>query len=253
MTFSRHSIFVSSLPRLGSPGRRHHNLRAGAIAAVRYLGELKTPDSFPRFPPLEPSEAESSFEVQDGFRMELIASEPLITDPVAMAYDEKWAGLCRRDERLSLHRQETTCPVCGQHHRRTIGRVRLLEDTDGDGRFDKSTVFVEGLSWPSGIVCSRGGVYITATPDVWYCKDNDGDGRSDEKRKVLTGFRKFNVQAIMNNPIWGLDQKLYVAGSSNGGNIGPEGQEKRVSWRGDFRFDPKNEIFEPQNGERSIR
>lgn len=210
--------------------------------------DLKTPDTFPRFAPLSPSEAESSFVVQDGFRMQLIAAEPLITDPVAMAYDENGRAYVVEMNDYPYTDKKSHAAWADNVTDRPIGKVRLLEDVDGDGKFDKSNVFVEGLSWPSGIVCSRGGVYITATPDVWYCKDNDGDGVADERRKVLTGFRKYNVQAIINNPIWGLDNRLYVAGSSNGGDIQSPIDSKRFSWRGDFRIDPQTEAFQPESG-----
>ncbi len=210
--------------------------------------DLKTPDSFPHFAPLSPAEAESSFVVQDGFRMKLIASEPLITDPVAMAYDENGRAYLVEMNDYPYTDKKAHTAWADNVTDQPIGRVRLLEDVDGDGVFDKSSVFVDGLSWPSGIVCSKGGVYITATPDVWYCKDNDGDGRADERRQVLTGFRKYNVQAIINNPIWGLDHRLYVAGSSNGGNIQSPNDPKKMTWRGDFRIDPKTESFQPESG-----
>ena len=210
--------------------------------------DLKTPDSFPRFAPLAPSAAESSFVVQDGFRMQLIAAEPLITDPVAIAYDENGRAYVVEMNDYPYTDKKSHAAWADNVTDKPIGRVRLLEDVDGDGKFEKSTVFVEGLSWPSGIACCNGGVYITATPDIWFCKDTDGDGRADERRKVLTGFRKYNVQAIINNPIWGLDNHLYVAGSSNGGSIKSPNEAKPTTWRGDFRIDPRTESFQPQSG-----
>ncbi len=87
---------------------------------------------------------------------------------------------------------------------------------------------LKGYLGPSGVVCYQGGVFVTATPDVWYLKDTDGDNKADVRTKIFTGFRKYNVQAVMNNPIWGLDNKIYVAGSSNGGSVVAPGktQEK---------------------------
>jgi putative membrane-bound dehydrogenase-like protein len=210
--------------------------------------DLRTPDSFERFAPLSPEDAESSFIVQDGFRMQLIAAEPMVTDPVAMAYDENGRAYVVEMNDYPYTDKKSHAAFADNTTDQPIGKVRLLEDLDGDGVFDKSTVFVDGLSWPSGIACSNGGVYITATPDIWYCKDIDGDGRADERRQVLTGFRKFNVQAIINNPIWGLDQHLYVAGSSNGGNIHSPDDVKTKVWRGDFRIDLKTRTFKPESG-----
>ncbi len=209
---------------------------------------LETPNSFVRFPPLSPSEAESSFVAQNGFQMKLIASEPWVTDPVAMVYDENGRAYVVEMNDYPYTDKKAHAAFAENKADLPIGKVRLLEDTDDDGVFDKSSIFVEGLSWPSGIACSHGGVYITATPDVWYCKDHDGDGRADERRQVLTGFRKFNVQAIINNPIWGLDHRLYVAGSSNGGNIRSPKDMATKAWRGDFRIRTENESFEPISG-----
>src|SRR5262249_62052871 len=99
------------------------------------------------------------------------------------------------------------------------GTVRLIEDTDGDGKFDKSTIFADQLAWPTSVCCYKGGVFVAAAPDIWYFKDTDGDGKSDVRRKVFTGFSRYNVQAIMNSLRWGLDNKIYGSASGNGGNI----------------------------------
>ncbi|MEO6808028.1 MAG: PVC-type heme-binding CxxCH protein, partial [Isosphaeraceae bacterium] len=132
-----------------------------------------------------------------------------------------------------------------------IGRVRLLIDHDGDGRFDEGHILADKLSWPTGIVVWNGGVFVGATPDIWYLKDTDGDHKADVRRKVYTGFRKFNVQAVMNNLQWGLDHKVYGAASGNGGQIlqidHPEADPIPVLRR-DFRFDPVTERFETISG-----
>lgn len=211
---------------------------------------LKTPDSFPRFAPVEPPDVAKTFVVQGGLEMQLIAAEPLVTDPVAMAIDEDGCALVVEmndypytDAKTHKAWQDNTTDA-------PLGRVRWLEDSDNDGRYDRNTIFAEGLSWPSGIACYRGGVFVTATPDVWYLKDTDGDHKADVRQKVFTGFRKYNVQAVMNNPVWGLDNKLYVAGSSNGGSVIAPGQtqNKPVTARGDFRFDPRTQALELQAG-----
>ncbi len=229
-------------------------LLSGSVVADPPDPTLKTPDAFPRFAPVEPADVGTTFVVQGGFEMQLIAAEPLVTDPVAMAIDENGCALVVEmndypytDSKSHKAWQDNTTDA-------PIGRVRWLEDTDNDGRFDRSTVFAEGLSWPSGIACYRGGVFVTATPDVWYLKDTDGDHKADIREKVFTGFRKYNVQAVMNNPIWGLDNKLYIAGSSNGGSVLAPGktQSKPITARGDFRFDPRTLELELQAGERVL-
>ena len=204
---------------------------------------------FPSTPPTDPIAATKSFHVLDGFEMQLIAAEPLISDPVAITYDaDGRAYVCEMndypytDKIQHKHAQENPTDAA-------IGRVRLITDTDGDGVFDKATVFAEGLSWPTGGACWKGGIFVTATPDVWYLKDTTGDGIADIRQKIFTGFKKLNVQAVMNNPIWGLDHRIYVAGGSNGGEIQrvsgsesvmpiPKDFKPLPIKRNDFSFDP---------------
>lgn len=214
-----------------------------------------------RVPPTEPAKAVETIQLQDGFRAELVAAEPLITDPIAMQYDEN--GLAYVVEMNDYpYSDKSHDEAWKEQTSEPIGRVSILEDTDGDRQFDKSTVFADKLSWPSGVAVWKGGVYVTCTPDVWYFKDTDGDRRADIRRKVFTGFRKYNVQAVMNNLQWGLDHRIYAAGSSNGGDIESVGhaasqpnkqaadatrKPTRIG-RNDFRFDPRTEQFEAISG-----
>ena len=84
-----------------------------------------------------------------------------------------------------------------------LGAVRLLRDTDGDGRFDESHVFADGLLWAAGVAPWKGGVFVAAPPDIWYLKDTDGDHVADVRRKVFTGFGTQNQQAMLNNLAFG--------------------------------------------------
>ena len=113
-----------------------------------YSGEL------PRIAPLEPAEALKSFQVAEGFRIEQVAAEPLVADPIAMAFDERG--------RLFVVEMRGYSEDGGDN----LGRVRLLEDTDGDGRFDKSSVYLDGLSWPTAVACYDGGIFVGAAPDI---------------------------------------------------------------------------------------
>src|SRR5207245_8814917 len=99
------------------------------------------------------------------------------------------------------------------------GNVRRLEDTDDDGKFDKSTIFVDGLSWPTGIVPYDGGVFIAVAPDILYAKDTDGDGKADIRKVMFTGFGTQNVQGLLNGLLWGPDGWIYGTSGSNGGEI----------------------------------
>jgi putative membrane-bound dehydrogenase-like protein len=207
----------------------------------------KAAEPLPQTPPTAATETSKSFQTLDGFRMTLLAAEPMVTDPVAMCYDADGRCYVAEMNDYPYTDKANHQPMQENPTDQAIGKIRLLEDVDGDGVFDKATVFADRLSWPTGVVPWKGGVYVTAAPDVWYFKDTDGDGKADLKQQVLTGYRKYNVQAAVNNPIWGLDHKLYIASAGNGGKLyrpaaGTEqaaGPEHGVDLgRRDLRLDP---------------
>jgi putative membrane-bound dehydrogenase-like protein len=209
------------------------------------------PLAFPSVPATPPDKAASTFEVLDGFTMDLVAAEPLVTDPVAITYDESGrAFVCEMNDYpytdKAKHKPSQENPTD-----LPIGKVRLLTDTDGDGVYDRSTIFANDLSWPTGAACWKGGIIVVATPDIWYLKDTDNDGVADVRQKLFTGLKKLNVQAVANNPIWGLDNNIYLAGGTNGGTvqnlIHPD--EKPVTIRrADLRLDPVTMKIEATDG-----
>jgi putative membrane-bound dehydrogenase-like protein len=193
----------------------------------------------PRIAPLEPAEALTSFEVADGFRLELAAHEPLVHDPVAMSFDEQGRLFVVEMRGYSEQGEES------------LGVVRMLTDEDGDGRFDRATDYVDQLSWPTAVICYDGGVFIGVAPDVLYCKDTDGDGKADLRQRVFTGFLRHNVQGLLNSFQWGVDNRIHGAPSSCGGNVvrGGASDNVQVSLRGrDFSFDPRRFDLRPESG-----
>lgn len=193
----------------------------------------------PRIPPLEPDAALASFEVLDGYKIEQTAAEPLVVDPVAMCFDAR--GRLYVVEMRDYSEQETE----------SLGRVRLLTDVNGDGRFDQSVIFAEGLSWPTAITCSDGGVFVGAAPDIFYLKDTTGDDIADERRTVFTGFARGNVQGLMNSFHWGIDNRIHGSASTSGGTVtrpdDTEFQPVNLSGR-DFSFDPRKLDLRPESG-----
>jgi putative membrane-bound dehydrogenase-like protein len=214
------------------------------VAGCVVIATASADDSLPRISPTSPDQATALIRLQNGFRAELIAAEPLVTDPVAIQYDED--GLLYVVEMNDYPYSDKSFDKSWQQQKSApLGRIRVLSDDNGDGIYDSSTVFAENLSWPSGLALWKGGVYVTATPDVLYLKDTDDDGKADVRRKVFTGFRKYNVQAVMNNLKWGLDHHIYAAGASNGGKVSSaEGLTSITLRRSDFRFHPRREDFE---------
>jgi putative membrane-bound dehydrogenase-like protein len=223
-------------------------ISATALALLVLCGPLASEEAQPdaddepqikRLVPKEPAEAAKTFSVQHGFHMDLLAHEPLLRDPVAIAYDEN--GLMYAVEMTAYpHPEKATDKV--------FGRVRLLSDDDGDGDFDSSAVFANKLSTPTSVICWRGGVFVTAPPDIWYLKDTDGDRKADVREKIYTGLGINNAEQLANNMKWGIDNKIYVATSHSGGSIrpadNPDAEPVSISGR-DFRFDPMTGDVEP--------
>jgi len=157
--------------------------------------------------------------------IELVAAEPDVTSPVAIAWDE--------DGRLYVAEMRDYPDAT------TAGRIKRLEDRDGDGRYERSTVFAEGLPFPNGVMPCFGGVLVTAAPDIWFMRDQDGDGRADERRVVLTGFGEGNTQLRVNGLEWGLDNWIYAANGRSDGEVRVPGDppSRAVSIRRrDLRF-----------------
>ncbi|NNE92471.1 MAG: c-type cytochrome [Verrucomicrobiales bacterium] len=203
------------------------------------------PSELPRIPATEPKDVMDTFEVVPGYKLELVAHEPDVVDPIAMAFDETGAMFVVEMRGYSERRDES------------LGRIRKLVDSDGDGIFETSTVYVDGLQWPTGVTCFKGGVFVAATPDLFYFKDTDGDGKSDEKMHVFTGFGppadqlRVNMQALFNSLQWGPDNRIWGATARNGGMVRrPEAPESAaVNLRGaDFSFDPEKLDFRAENG-----
>lgn len=219
----------------------------GGAAAVPQEGKPATvkPEQIdyskelPRIPPLEPKAALATLKVQPGFRVEQVAAEPLVASPVAIAWDERGRMFVVEMRGYSEHRNKK------------LSRVRLLEDADGDGIYEKATVFVDQLLWPTAVACWDGGIFVGDAPDLWYFKDTNGDGVADIKKKVFTGFGVSNVQGLLNTFLWTLDNRIHGSASSNGGELRrtdtPDG--KTVSVRGrDFSFNPRTLELRPESG-----
>ena len=189
-------------------------------------------------PPTEPADVIKTFETADGFQMQLVAHEPMVNEPVAATFDEN--GRMYVAELKSYPYQ----PGEGEE---PTGRVRLLEDKDGDGVFDVSHVFADRLIWPTGVAVFKGGVYVSAPPSIFYMKDTDGDGQADIRKVIYTRFGVTNEQQMVNNLIWGVDHKIYASTGGDGGYIRPGDQpnaEPISVYDRDFRFDPVSGAFE---------
>ena len=224
--------------------QRQHLVEANAKAVAGDEKALK--EVLRSVPPKTPEEVLDTFTTTDQFHLELVAHEPLLNDPICAAFDA--------DGRLYVG-QMTDYPYFPREGEKPIGSVCVLEDTDDDGRFDRSTQFAEQLLWVGGIAPWKGGVFVAAPPDIWYLKDTDGDLKADVRRKVFTGFGTQNQQGMLNNLKWGPDFKIYGSTSVNGGKIiqlsHPDSKPVLLDGH-DFRFDPVTETIEPVSGKKQF-
>jgi putative membrane-bound dehydrogenase-like protein len=177
-----------------------------------------------------------AFLIKPGFRIELAAGEALVNTPVAMAFDEnkrlfvvEWPGMAASELR------------------NRPGRIRLLEDTDGDGVFDSSTVYADNLPAPSGIACYDGGVFVTAGTEIVFLKDTRADGIADSRKVVFSGFGSGTAirppaEARLTSLVWGLDNRIHGGTAGLGGVISAPGgtAAEQVSLvDSDYAFDPR--------------
>jgi putative membrane-bound dehydrogenase-like protein len=181
------ALFVASLAPVPVP--------AGAqVAEVIPHAQDRPPG-----PAKSPAEAIAAMTLPPGFVVELVAAEPQLVNPVAMTFDER--GRIWVTESLEYPRRE---PGPGRD------RVKVLEDTDGDGKVDKTTLFAEGLNIPSGIAVGHGGVWVANSPDILFYPDADRDAVADgPPRVVVTGFGRDDTHELPNALTWGPDGWLY--------------------------------------------
>lgn len=212
------------------------------VATAANGEEQNLAELIPRIPPKTIAEAIQTFKLEHGFSLQLVAAEPDVVDPIDAAFDTRGRMYVVEmndypflpEQRAEKYRDQ---------RKETWGRIRLLTDTDGDGRMDKSSVFADKLRWPQAVCCSRGGVFVVSPPNLYFMKDTDDDDVADVKEIVCSGFNSTNVQALSNGMEWGLDNAIYFASGIAGGElkvpaIGNEPEYKFTPGRRDLRLDP---------------
>ncbi|MFM2178228.1 MAG: hypothetical protein RL015_2326, partial [Verrucomicrobiota bacterium] len=202
--------------------------------------------------PMLPEDSLRALRVKAGYQVELVAHEPLVQDPVFADWDEKgrlW--VVEMGDYPFAPGEKTNDGKTGQGKVSDLqaGRIKILEDSNADGRYDRSTLFLDGLTHPTGLAFWKGGVFVSSIPDIFYAKDHDGDGRCDEKQTWFSGFTAGNPQHLVNGFCWGLDGWLYGANGDSGGDITvtKTGQKIKLGTN-DFRFHPETGIFELEAG-----
>ncbi|EEF59051.1 PVC-type heme-binding CxxCH protein [Pedosphaera parvula] len=193
--------------------------------------------------PLTPEQAIASFRLDPGLKIECVAQEPMVVSPVAAAWDEKGRMYVVEDRGY---------PVGPGKGKKPVGQVVLLESTHHDGHYDKRTVFADGLTFPNGVMCWKGGVYVTCAPYLYYFKDTDGDGVADVKQIVFKGFQDLSTtQLRVSHPILNVDGWVYLTSGLTSAKVSsPIYTNHPVVFcnRTDFRFKPDTDQFEPTAG-----
>lgn len=189
--------------------------------------------------PLAPEQSLAALRPRAGTAVDLVVAEPLVTSPVAIDFGP--------DGRLWVA-EMYDYPQGLDGNYQPGGRIRLVEASQGDGRFDKSSVFLEGIPFPTGITVWRRGVLVCAAPDILYAEDSDGDGRADVVKKLYSGFGTHNYQARVNSLEYGLDGWVYGSCGLFGGRITSFNGSVLELGDQDFRIQPDTGAIEPATG-----
>lgn len=189
-------------------------------------GEIQTPLSHltsPPAPALSAADAAKTFKLPPGFRIELVASEPLVFDPVAMNIGP--------DGRLWVVEMRAFMPnVDGTGENAPIGTIAVLEDTDGDGRMDRRTEFAGGLVMPRAISLVANGVLVAEPPHLWFFEDANHDGKADKRTEVANDYGDTaNPEHTANGLMWAMDNWIYSANHTTRFRFDPRGTQG--SWR----------------------
>lgn len=219
--------------------------------------------------PLPPEESLAMFRVEPGFRVELVAAEPHLADPVAITFDA--AGnifACEihgynldghfdivelnKTGKLdkSVRRIPATDWAIKKAEKQTYGSVRMLVDEDGDGQVDRSSVFADHLPPCYGLVPARGGIIVLCAPDIYYLADRDGDGKAEHRERLFTGLNEGELWSRSNNLKWGEDNWIYAC-AGRGGAVtisGPHLKEPVDLGNSNYRFKADGSAMEPATG-----
>ncbi|MDX2248376.1 MAG: ThuA domain-containing protein [Bacteroidia bacterium] len=184
--------------------------------------------------PFKQPESEKFIQVPPQFDLEIFAAEPDIINPIAMAWDEK--GRLWVIETVDYPNEVI-------ENEPGDDRIKICEDTDGDGKADKFTVFADGLNIPTSLVFVNGGVVISQAPDFLFLKDTDGDDKADVKEKIISGWGVFDTHAGPSNLKYGFDNQIW-------GTVGYSGFEGQIAGKaykfrqGFYHFTPDVTSFE---------
>lgn len=217
-----------------------------AIAKATQEPQINEVIARPDTLPMSPAESMKVAHVREGFELQLVVAEPLVIDPVAI----DWGT----DGKLWVA-EMADYPSGMDNNGKPGGRIRYLEDKDGDGQYEKSTVLLQDIPFPTGVMAWGKGVLITAAPEIIYAEDTDNDGTADVRKTLFSGFLEGNQQLRVNGLRWGLDNWVHCASGSHHPGYGADSQilshvtnQKTTVGSRDFRIRPDEGLIDPQSG-----
>src|SRR6266536_1751734 len=267
MRLTRHNPIVMHPPiPCRSIGRFALYASALLFVAIPFWAQIPKPTDAPR--PMSPEQSAASFKLPDGFRMEVVASEPLIASPSAVCWDERGrmfvcelhgynlAGQLDIEELNKTGKLDTQVRRVQADEKfklaakaGTFGVVKLLRDTNGDGRMDAADLWATNLPPIYGLVPARGGVIVACAPDIVFLADRDGDGKAETRDVLFSGFPTGELERGINAPQWGADGWIYFGRGWGGGKITGPHLREAVSLPGsDFRIRADGSAIEPVTG-----
>jgi len=234
--------------------------------ATALHAEILRPTDAPR--PLPPAESVKLVKLPPGFRLDLVACEPLIREPSGVCWDEhgrvfvselhgynlegqfdieelnKTGQLDREVRRIQANERAKAAAKAGMY-----GTVKVLTDTNGDGVMDQANVFADHLPPVYGICPARGGIIAACAPDIYFLADRDGDGQAEVRERLFTGFATGALERGVNQPQWGLDNWIYFGKGHGGGTItGPHLAKPVQLANTDFRIKADGSAIEAITG-----
>jgi len=239
-----------------------------AVFAAGISGSAQVPAPLDAPEPLSPEQTAASYQLPEGFRLEVAASEPLIASPSAVCWDERGRMfVCELhgynlEGQLEIEELNKTGQLDTQVRRvqadekfkqaarsATFGVVKLLLDGDGEGRMRRAVTWATNLPPAYGLVPARGGVIVACAPDIVFLADRDDDGMAETRETLLTGFRTGALERGINAPQWGFDGWIYFGRGWGGGTItGPRLKEVVQLHDSDFRIRADGSAIEPVTG-----
>lgn len=190
---------------------------------------------------LAPEEALKSFQLREGFKIEVFAAEPEVMDPVEMVFDEQGNAYVAEMPDYPYMPEEG----------KGAGRIRVLQDTNGDGRIDKNIIFADSILEATSMLPWKGGLIVTAAPHILYLKDTNNDFRADETEILFSGFFENNSEAQITSLRFGIDNWIYAANNGQAGKVTfrrkPDAAPLSMSGA-DFRFRLDRGAFELESG-----